>query len=214
MASGLGCPVHSGGNPYAPPHVLHEHWHRTGAPSGASVSLNPRQNRAHVAPPVPTCRMTNLATQQYLTDPRRLIADFYRGGDSSGPAGSVKAKGAMATVPPASSWFAVYRPCSRDSISKMLGQVGVGKGLNIKGKPAQIEPYPYPYPSPYPLPLPLPLPLPPTLTRTRTLTLTLSRQVGQEEQALRLRPLLPDLKERAQGRAGERAERRAHAHLL
>ena len=34
-------------------------------------------------------------------------------------------------------WFAVYRPCSRDSIAKMLGRVGVGKGLNIKGKSAQ-----------------------------------------------------------------------------
>ena len=31
-----------------------------------------------------------------------------------------------------SSWFVVYRPCSRDSIAKMLGRVGVGKGLNIK----------------------------------------------------------------------------------
>lgn len=34
-------------------------------------------------------------------------------------------------------WFAIYRPCSRDSIAKMLGGVGVGKGLNIKGKSAQ-----------------------------------------------------------------------------
>ena len=38
---------------------------------------------------------------------------------------------------PSSSWFAVYRPCSRDAISKMLGRVGVGKGPNIKGKCAR-----------------------------------------------------------------------------
>ena len=36
-----------------------------------------------------------------------------------------------------SRWFAVYRPCSRDSIAKMLGRVGVGKGLNVKGKSAK-----------------------------------------------------------------------------
>jgi len=40
-------------------------------------------------------------------------------------------------MPNGSQWFAVYRPCSRDSIAKMLGRVGVGKGLNIKGKSAQ-----------------------------------------------------------------------------
>ncbi|CAD7949359.1 unnamed protein product [Amoebophrya sp. A25] len=34
-------------------------------------------------------------------------------------------------------WFVVYRPTSRDSIAKMLGRVGVGKGLNIKGKSAK-----------------------------------------------------------------------------
>ena len=82
--------------------------------------------------------LSQLASEQYLTDPRRLIADFYRGGDSHGPAGSVvkDAKGAAAGSG-TSAWFAVYRPCSRDSISKMLGQVGVGKGLNIKGKSAK-----------------------------------------------------------------------------
>ena len=77
--------------------------------------------------------LNQLHAEQYLTDPRRLIADFYRSGDSKGPAG---------TLPPGTSanttaWFAVYRPCSRDSIAKMLGRVGVGKGLNIKGKSAK-----------------------------------------------------------------------------
>ena len=85
---------------------------------------------------MPTSRLSQLASEQYLTDTRRLIADFYRGGNSLGPAGSLQAEGGAAGSG-TSSWFAVYRPCSRDSISKMLGQVGVGKGLNIKGKSAK-----------------------------------------------------------------------------
>lgn len=76
--------------------------------------------------------------EQYLHDPRKLIADFYKPGDSRGPKGSVcihqdmKAEEGVATK-----WFAVYRPTTRDSIAKMLGKVGVGKGLNVKGKSAQ-----------------------------------------------------------------------------
>jgi hypothetical protein len=31
----------------------------------------------------------------------------------------------------------VYRPCSRDSIAKMVSRAGTGKGLNIKGKSAK-----------------------------------------------------------------------------
>ena len=136
--------------------------------------------------------LSHLASEQYLTDPRRLISDFYRRGDSKGPAGSLTAEGSGSGT---SSWFAVYRPCSRDSISKMLGQVGVGKGLNIKGKSAKknklsgfvpfcqisrnehkVNPNPNPNPDPNPSPSPNPNP--------------------------------------NQGRTGERAERRAHAHLL
>ena len=33
----------------------------------------------------------------------------------------------------------VYRSCSRKSIAKMIGKVGVGKGLNVKGKSAQMN---------------------------------------------------------------------------
>ena len=33
----------------------------------------------------------------------------------------------------------MYRPCSRESIAKMIGKVGVGKGLNVKGKSAQMN---------------------------------------------------------------------------
>merc|ERR1712093_225867 len=36
-----------------------------------------------------------------------------------------------------SAWFVVYRPTSRDAISKMLNGSGVGKGLNVKGKSAK-----------------------------------------------------------------------------
>ena len=77
--------------------------------------------------------LNQLHAEQYLTDPRRLIADFYRFGDAKGPAGTLP-KGSSSNQ---SQWFAVYRPCSRDSIAKMLGRVGVGKGLNIKGKSAK-----------------------------------------------------------------------------
>lgn len=77
--------------------------------------------------------MEKLKAQQYLTDPRKLIADFYRPGDSRGPAGSVKDKQHDSS----SLWFAVYRPTSRDAIAKMLSGLAVGKGLNIKGKSAK-----------------------------------------------------------------------------
>ena len=84
--------------------------------------------------------LSQLKAEQYLTDPRALIAAFYGKGDTRGPSGVV-AK-ASAPPPPAApaqetAWFAVYRPCSRDSIAKMLGRVGTGKGLNIKGKSAK-----------------------------------------------------------------------------
>ena len=88
--------------------------------------------------------LSMLQAELYLTDPRSLIANFYGKGDATGPAGALPtaADGERATPPAAdgsatSAWFAVYRPCSRDSIAKMLGRVGTGKGLNIKGKSAK-----------------------------------------------------------------------------
>ena len=78
-----------------------------------------------------------LQEQQRLADPRTLLSDFYRTGDSRGPAGTLAQRGLAPHADKATQWFAVYRPCSRDSIAKMLGRVGVGKGLNIKGKSAQ-----------------------------------------------------------------------------
>ena len=64
-----------------------------------------------------------------------LLTYLYQAGDGRGPAGTLTAKGLSRDQANTSSWFVVYRPCSRDSIAKMLGRVGVGKGLNIKGTP-------------------------------------------------------------------------------
>lgn len=83
--------------------------------------------------------INQLHAQQYLTDPRKLIADFYGPSDGRGPAGTLR----LAKVEPdvkkygESKWFAVYRPTSRDAIAKMLSGNAVGKGLNVKGKSAK-----------------------------------------------------------------------------
>merc|ERR1712079_557101 len=71
--------------------------------------------------------LTQLKAEQYLADPRKLIADFYRPGDHNGPLGSLEAKKLTPDPTRCTAWFVVYRPCSRDSIAKMLGKVGVGK---------------------------------------------------------------------------------------
>jgi len=83
--------------------------------------------------------LNQLQAQQYVDDPRKLIYDFYCTGDSRGPAGSLAARGLAPNANEPTSWFAVYRPCDRDSIAKMLGKTGVGKGLNIKGKSAKKD---------------------------------------------------------------------------
>lgn len=79
--------------------------------------------------------LQELHQESYPTDPRKLIADFYGPGDDRGPCGALGGEPPAAEHP--SSWFAIFRPCSRDSIAKMLGKVGVGKGLNVKGKSAK-----------------------------------------------------------------------------
>lgn len=83
--------------------------------------------------------MSQLKAESYLADPRKLLADFYLRGDTRGPCGTLKRKGLQpnSVKSQQSTWFVVYRPCSRDSIAKMLGKVGVGKGLNVKGKSAK-----------------------------------------------------------------------------
>jgi len=81
--------------------------------------------------------LTELKESQFLRDPRKIVADFYAPGDSRGPAGTLACRNLtpdLASGP--SNWFVVYRPCSQDSVAKMLSRTGVGKGLNIKGKSA------------------------------------------------------------------------------
>jgi len=81
--------------------------------------------------------LAQLQKAQLAADPRTLLSHYYQAGDARGPAGTLALKGVQPDEFDKTSWFAVYRPCSRDSIAKMLGGVGVGKGLNIKGKSAQ-----------------------------------------------------------------------------
>jgi len=84
--------------------------------------------------------LPKLHEQQSLTDPRKSIYEFYQEGDLSGPAGFLRQSGASSVAGSAdepTSWFSVYRPCAPDSISKMIGREGVGKGLNVKGKSAK-----------------------------------------------------------------------------
>ena len=88
--------------------------------------------------------MTQLKAEQYLSDPRKLIKDFLRDGNQVGPRGCLgeeeaqrldaettldgKLDGKLDGVSwKRSKWFGVYRPCSRDSIAKMLGKLAVGK---------------------------------------------------------------------------------------
>lgn len=82
--------------------------------------------------------LSMLQHTSYKTDPRKLIADFYRQGDERGPRGTLEQMDVAADpLSSPSSWFAVFRPTSRDAIAKMLSGVAVGKGLNVKGKSAK-----------------------------------------------------------------------------
>mmetsp|Transcript_46708 Transcript_46708/g.90101 ORF Transcript_46708/g.90101 Transcript_46708/m.90101 type:complete len:635 (-) Transcript_46708:153-2057(-) len=78
----------------------------------------------------------HLLQQNYLTDPRKHIADFYKLGDARGPDGVCR-RGEDFPKGGQTAWFAVYRPTSRDAISRMLNGDAVGKGLNVKGKSAK-----------------------------------------------------------------------------
>lgn len=93
--------------------------------------------------------LNELGDAHYLTDPRKDIAEFYRQGDAFGPSGSkrycdkslMSERDARMTALGAptgkTDWFCVYRPTSRDAISKLLSGNAVGKGLNVKGKSAK-----------------------------------------------------------------------------
>lgn len=76
--------------------------------------------------------LDDIQQEHYMHDPRKTIADFYRGGNQKGPRG-VSGEVDM-NCEGATKWFAVYRPTSRDAIAKMLSGTAVGKGLNVKGK--------------------------------------------------------------------------------
>jgi hypothetical protein len=79
--------------------------------------------------------LDQLQKAQYLNDPRKCIADFFAPGCSGGPAGMRKFLQMDANDKNgATDWFVVYRPTSKDAISKMLSGIAVGKGLNVKGK--------------------------------------------------------------------------------
>lgn len=85
--------------------------------------------------------LDQLQKVHYLADPRKSIADFYRAGDRRGPRGACGGKPHAGAAgrgrSQETSWFAVYRPTSRDAIAKMLNGEAVGKGLNVKGKSAK-----------------------------------------------------------------------------
>jgi CRP-like cAMP-binding protein len=78
--------------------------------------------------------MQNLHKEHSIADPRHTIANFFGQQGQSGHVESSKSpsKGNVSTH-----WFAVFRPTSRDSITKLVSRQGVGKGLNIKGKSAK-----------------------------------------------------------------------------
>jgi len=82
-----------------------------------------------------------LHQQHYKTDPRKMIADFYRHGDKRGTRGCCvndpNFNPEKIPEEERTEWFAVYRPTSRDAIAKMLSGDAVGKGLNVKGKSAK-----------------------------------------------------------------------------
>jgi hypothetical protein len=74
--------------------------------------------------------------EHYMLDPRKIMADFYAPGGPKGPAGVCQPAPEESEC---STWFAVYRPTSRESITKMLTRVAVGKGLNVKGKSSKAQ---------------------------------------------------------------------------
>lgn len=75
-----------------------------------------------------------LQKEHYMSDPRKIIKDFYQAGDEYGPLG---AKRPGECSGPRTEWFAVFRPTSNDAIARILEGIAVGKGLNVKGKSAK-----------------------------------------------------------------------------
>ncbi|CAK0803197.1 unnamed protein product, partial [Prorocentrum cordatum] len=79
-------------------------------------------------------KLEKLQQKNYVSDPRRCLAEFFLPGDATGPKGMCKENHAGQAR---SDWFAVYRPTSRDAIALMIRGAAVGKGLNVKGKSAK-----------------------------------------------------------------------------
>ena len=80
-------------------------------------------------------------TSFVASDPRRLICDFLKPGDSRGPLGYLKSKHlarrSRIVEPDDSHFFGVFRPTSREAINMMMMGRATGKALNIKGKSAK-----------------------------------------------------------------------------
>lgn len=70
------------------------------------------------------------------SDPRRLILEYFRPGDSRGPRGLLKFKGLTSNGKP-SEFFSVWRPTSMDAVRMLMRGDATGKSLNIKGKSAK-----------------------------------------------------------------------------
>jgi CRP-like cAMP-binding protein len=79
--------------------------------------------------------LSQLYEEHAKTDPRQIIAEFYSRGTKHGPAGFLTHHDIeIDATHHATHWFAVFRPTSRDAITKLVSGQGVGKGLNVKGK--------------------------------------------------------------------------------
>lgn len=77
------------------------------------------------------------------SDPRRLICNFLKPGDSRGPSGYLQSKCLACrsrAQEPASQFFGIFRPTGREAINMMMTGRAKGKALNIKGKSAKKGP--------------------------------------------------------------------------
>jgi len=89
--------------------------------------------------------LSEILAENAMADPRMIICDFFQTGTHHGPRGAVEIvsrnTGVNTNTLRASSspsqWFVVFRPTSRDAITKLISGQGVGKGLNVKGKSAK-----------------------------------------------------------------------------
>lgn len=89
--------------------------------------------------------LSELLAEHATSDPRMILSTFFQAGTHHGPRGSVRLvsqksglhENELKASSPPSEWFVVFRPVSRDAITKLVSGQGVGKGLNVKGKSAK-----------------------------------------------------------------------------